>query len=85
MRRDCTECPISGFFFLPHLSVPPSYPQLADGREESRLLSPAVLSTTKDLPSPEDMACSRGGGVKLTASALPPSRRNIFPFLTLDS
>lgn len=84
-RRDKRECYTS---VLPHLSVPPSYPQLAEGTGESRLLSPlqfylSELSTTKDLPPPEDTACSRV--VKLRPSAPPPSKRNIFPFLTLFS
>lgn len=59
-RRDKSEWYPS---VLPHLSVPPSQPQLAEGTEESRLLSPlqfylSELSTTKELPSPEDTACS---------------------------
>lgn len=85
-RRDKRECYTS---VLPHLSVPPSYPQLAEGTEESRLLSPlqfylSELSTTKDLSPPEDTACSRVA--KLSPSeAPPPSKLNIFPFLTLFS
>lgn len=76
MRRNKRECYTS---VLPHLSVPPSYLQLAEGKEESRLLSPlqfclSELSTTKGVPSLEDPACSRV--VKLTPSAPPPSKQH---------